>query len=56
MNLEGLSMSLVNDAAVADHLQDQPPKGGIVANPPRLPQVSIGDGLKVFDAKWRDCA
>ena len=56
MNLEGLSMSLVNNAAVAYHLQDQPPKGRIVANPPKLPQVSIGDGLKIIDSKWHDCA
>jgi hypothetical protein len=56
MYLQGLSMGLVNDAAVAYNLQDQPPKGGIVANPPKLPQVSIGDGLKIIDSKWHDCA
>ena len=56
MNLQGLNMGLVNYAAVAYYLQDQPPKGRIVANPPKLPQVSIGDGLKIIDSKWHDCA
>ena len=49
-------MGLVNYAAVAYDLQDQPPKGRIVANPPKLPQVSIGNRLKIIDSKWHDCA